>query len=191
MLSLHRLCALVQSSLVRVWLTAATQPQVSLLVGGPDWPTSVITGILRQNVVQMMLGTVPILGPVACTVISGGCLLRSSEGNPWTSLASLFMTLSAASLGGAFIAAMLQIDKIVKYRKADIDAIPDDEEVKVMDRAASIKEEAMASVSSYRARECSAWRVMATVRGWQHVFDLVFLLRDCIHLCCSIVLFSS
>lgn len=121
--------------------------QVFLLVGGPDWPTSVITGIMRQNVLQMMIGTLPIIGPVACTVISGGCLLRTSEGNPWTSLASLFMTLSAASLGGAAIAAMVEIDKVVKYRKAEIDAIPDDEEVKVMDQAASRKEEAMASVS--------------------------------------------
>merc|ERR1740129_2134093 len=34
--------------------------KVAVLVGGPDWPTSVTCGILKLNIPQMILGTCPV-----------------------------------------------------------------------------------------------------------------------------------
>eukprot|EP00976_Prorocentrum_cordatum_P069852 1179713-Prorocentrum_minimum.AAC.1 len=46
-----------------------TLPKVMILVGGPDWPTSVLTGILELNVFAMLLGSLPVmLLVVPCTV---------------------------------------------------------------------------------------------------------------------------
>ena len=33
--------------------------QVSILCGGPDWPTSVLAGILRLSLVECEIGTLP------------------------------------------------------------------------------------------------------------------------------------
>merc|ERR1740138_1609322 len=49
--------------------------KVVILCGGPDWPTSVLTGILRLNVFQMLLGTLPIIVLIVPCVLAGACLL--------------------------------------------------------------------------------------------------------------------
>ena len=41
-----------------------TYPLVVILVGGPDWPVSVMAGVLKQNVFKMLLGTTPIILPI-------------------------------------------------------------------------------------------------------------------------------
>ena len=35
-----------------------------ILVGGPDWPTSVLTGIIGCDLVPMIAGTVPVIVPL-------------------------------------------------------------------------------------------------------------------------------
>merc|ERR1719410_1490439 len=35
--------------------------KVAVLVGGPDWPTSVLTGILRLRLSEMLLGSLPLV----------------------------------------------------------------------------------------------------------------------------------
>lgn len=99
----------------------------------------------------MMLGTTPIIIPIALTVLAGGCLLRTNEGGIWVPLGSLFMTLSAASLGGSGIGAMLAVDDVINKRKAEIDAIPDDEEVKQRD---VIKEQQVFAIFLSAFRPC-------------------------------------
>ena len=50
-----------------------TVPKVCILVGGPDWPTSVTTGILRCSLVEMLTGTLPVLFLIApCTLAGRG-----------------------------------------------------------------------------------------------------------------------
>ena len=49
-------------------------PQV--LCGGPDWPTSVLTGILRLDVKQMILGSTPFLLLNTPTVMAGAFVLN-------------------------------------------------------------------------------------------------------------------
>jgi len=54
-------------------------PKVSVLVGGPDWPTSVLTGILDLPLCSMLYGTLPVVFLIAPCCISGGFLLRAAE----------------------------------------------------------------------------------------------------------------
>ena len=35
--------------------------KVMILIGGPDWPTSVLTGILNLSYVQMLIGSLPVI----------------------------------------------------------------------------------------------------------------------------------
>merc|ERR1719491_496992 len=46
-------------------------PKVSVLVGGPDWPTSVLCGILRLNLPSICFGTLPVLFVSAPCVVAG------------------------------------------------------------------------------------------------------------------------
>lgn len=71
--------------------------KVSVLVGGPDWPTSVTCGILRLNIPQMLLGTAPVFFVSSPCVLAGAFLARVvvGEDSIWSALASTF-TLGAA-----------------------------------------------------------------------------------------------
>lgn len=54
-------------------------PKVSILVGGPDWPTSVITGILDLPMWPMLLGTMPVMIIIAPCCVATGFLLCPEE----------------------------------------------------------------------------------------------------------------
>jgi len=45
--------------------------KVAILCGGPDWPTSVLTGILRLSVAKMLFGSLPVVFLVFPCVMSG------------------------------------------------------------------------------------------------------------------------
>jgi hypothetical protein len=57
-----------------------------ILLGGPDWPTSVLTGILRLSVPQCLLGSSPFIILNTPTVIGGALQLRRAEGDMWSTL---------------------------------------------------------------------------------------------------------
>jgi hypothetical protein len=70
--------------------------KVSILCGGPDWPTSVLAGILRCSLLQMLLGTTPIIFFVAPFALSGAFYLKRDEGEFWSRSANLMFTLTTA-----------------------------------------------------------------------------------------------
>ena len=45
--------------------------KIAILCGGPDWPTSVLTGILKLSVFKMLFGTIPVVFLVFPCVMSG------------------------------------------------------------------------------------------------------------------------
>lgn len=53
-----------------------TAGKVAILCGGPDWPTSVLTGLLRCDLLQMTMGTAPIIVLIAPTVLTGAFFLK-------------------------------------------------------------------------------------------------------------------
>merc|ERR1712039_668888 len=59
--------------------------KVCILVAGPDFPTSMLCGILKLNIPQMLLGTLPvILVSIIPQVLVGALLTRTSGSNMWS-----------------------------------------------------------------------------------------------------------
>jgi hypothetical protein len=53
--------------------------QVAVLVGGPDWPTAVLCGILGLSQIKILIGTTPVLIPIILCVLSGGSMVKQAE----------------------------------------------------------------------------------------------------------------
>eukprot|EP00438_Fugacium_kawagutii_P003378 Skav231010 [mRNA] locus=scaffold1196:71969:73096:+ [translate_table: standard] len=72
--------------------------KVAILVAGPDWPTSVLCGILRLNVPAMLLGTLPvILVSIIPQVLVGALLTYQDESSSGImGIISSSVTLAAA-----------------------------------------------------------------------------------------------
>ena len=51
--------------------------KVGILCGGPDWPTSVLTGLLKCDLKEMMLGTLPMILLIVPTVLTGAFFLKT------------------------------------------------------------------------------------------------------------------
>jgi hypothetical protein len=71
----------------------------AILIGAPDWPTSVLCGLLKCDWWQVQVGTSPIIVAIAPLVMSGAFYLQPEDEAIWPTLASLMMTLSAVILG--------------------------------------------------------------------------------------------
>jgi predicted membrane protein len=51
--------------------------KIGILCGGPDWPTSVLTGLLKCNLAEMMIGTLPMIFLIIPTVLTGAFFLKT------------------------------------------------------------------------------------------------------------------
>lgn len=58
-------------------------PEVAILCGGPDWPTSVLAGVLGLSVMQCELGTLPIIFFIVPCGLSGSLYLRMDKSDIW------------------------------------------------------------------------------------------------------------
>lgn len=56
-----------------------SRAKVAVLTGGPDWPTSVLTGILNLPLFSMLYGSLPVIFLIAPCCLSGGFLLRAAD----------------------------------------------------------------------------------------------------------------
>mmetsp|Transcript_117151 Transcript_117151/g.303942 ORF Transcript_117151/g.303942 Transcript_117151/m.303942 type:complete len:1030 (+) Transcript_117151:146-3235(+) len=69
--------------------------KVMILCGGPDWPTSVLAGILGISVFQCELGTCPIMLSIAPLSLSGSFYLRrTGYGEVWARLGNFMFILT-------------------------------------------------------------------------------------------------
>lgn len=57
--------------------------KVAILCGGPDWPTSVLAGVLGLSVMQCELGTLPIIFFIVPCGLSGSLYLRMDKSDIW------------------------------------------------------------------------------------------------------------
>jgi len=106
-----------------------TVNKVLVLCGGPDWPTSVTTGILKLNVFQMLLGTLPVAFLILPCVISGAFLLRVDEDPIWSSLSTLAIGISFVIQMGSMLAAAHAIESVASRETEKMGMIPIDDEV--------------------------------------------------------------
>jgi len=93
--------------------------KVAVLVGGPDWPTSVVTGILGLRLMPMLVGSIPVLLLILPCGFAAGFMLCSDK--PETTRckgAANFCLASAALLQGfaSFLAAYYTQDVMDSYQ---------------------------------------------------------------------------
>ena len=109
--------------------------KVAILLGGPDWPTSVITGILRLSRLQMQIGSLPILFLVAPTSMAGSMMLRANDGGIWPSVQSVTLAVAALVQLIALMSAMYFITDVADKHAEELAAEPADEEVLALEEA--------------------------------------------------------
>lgn len=80
--------------------------KVSILCGGPDWPTAVLCGILRLSLCQMLLGLTPMVFFTVPAAFAGAFLLRQKSADtaddlsvPLANLFAMIATLQSLALG--------------------------------------------------------------------------------------------
>jgi len=161
-------------------------PKVAILVGGPDWPTSVITGILRLRVGEMVLGTLPVIFLLAPTTLAGAFMLKASrsssssadalcretsfesldadDSSAWNSVADIGLLLTGLTQGLGLIAAAYYIEKTAVEARAEIDAMPYDEEVLEVDKAQARRKELTRAITHWDelSRPCRRALVLST-----------------------------
>jgi len=113
--------------------------KVCILVGGPDWPTSVCCGILRLNAASMLLGTTPVLVVIAAVTVAGASQLRRSEGGVWASVSSMTLGIASAVMFVTLVASAYFIEDTAEKYRDELEKLPRDEEVDALERR---KEEA-------------------------------------------------
>jgi len=115
--------------------------KVAILIGGPDWPTSVLCGIMRLSLLQIMLGTLPIVFLIFPTCLTGALMymasLQTDAGNaefPWAGPVSTLTASSTALVQfGSMIVAAYYLEQASDNRADEVNAIEDDKEVKEAD----------------------------------------------------------
>eukprot|EP00924_Labyrinthula_sp_SR-Ha-C_P013535 snap_masked-scaffold_5-processed-gene-5.19-mRNA-1 protein AED:1.00 eAED:1.00 QI:0/0/0/0/1/1/5/0/966 len=115
-------------------------PKIAILCGGPDWPTSVLTGLLKLSLPQMLIGTTPVILLVLPSTLAGAFLIygpndeiEEEEDQELTdrinNLRAIFLTSTIMVQGFFFVVALHYIMKTQIEQEKEIAAIPDDEDV--------------------------------------------------------------
>ena len=123
-----------------------------ILLGGPDWPTSVLTGILRLSVFQCLLGSSPFLILNTPTVIGGSLQLRRAEGDMWATLANVGFAMSALTQGSATSLCTYYIFDTADKRREELEAMPDDEEVKALEEKSAREAAFYAAATEWKTK---------------------------------------
>lgn len=94
-----------------------TWGKVMIACGGPDWPTSVLAGLVRVPLLQMLIATIPIIFFITPCTLTGCFYVKSTTDNILKSLYTLMVILSvgmsAAMNMGAIIA--MQSEMLLNY----------------------------------------------------------------------------
>eukprot|EP00462_Mataza_sp_D1_P007772 CAMPEP_0175124234 /NCGR_PEP_ID=MMETSP0087-20121206/2670_1 /TAXON_ID=136419 /ORGANISM="Unknown Unknown, Strain D1" /LENGTH=759 /DNA_ID=CAMNT_0016405983 /DNA_START=240 /DNA_END=2520 /DNA_ORIENTATION=- len=116
--------------------------KIAILCGGPDWPTSVLTGILRLNVLSMVLGSLPVVFLVSPCVFAAAFMIAPAEimgSSLKASLESLALLFAFFAQTGALVAAGYYTKKEVEAGAEEFKAYVPDMDVKKADVMASVK----------------------------------------------------
>jgi len=162
--------------------------KVAILIGGPDWPTSVLCGIMGLPLIPILVGTLPIILLILPTLLTGSFTymanLRIDETGqqefPW---AATMATVCAAVTGivqfGSMVVAAFFVERAVSTRTQELEALPIDQEVKDADD--KLEEQTKAYI------EVTQWHVVPTMAKF-----ILYLSLTCMIISCYLVqLFSD
>jgi len=113
--------------------------KATILTGGPDWPTSVFCGILRVNICQMMISTLPVGLLILPTVLAGTYFFLADRESRYATLATIFAMVAAFVQTGSMMTAAYFLDKAAADHKEEMEKMPYDEEVRQADEAAEVR----------------------------------------------------
>lgn len=113
-------------------------PKVTILIGGPDWPTSVLCGLMRLQLLPILIGTIPVIFLILPTLLTGSFTYMASltleDGTPEFPyagvLATVFAAITAIVQFGAMVIAAFYLEQTASAREEELAQIPIDEEVK-------------------------------------------------------------
>lgn len=148
----------INTPLIRGMKLALAEPglgaaKICILCGGPDWPTSVLCGIMGLNVIPVLIGTLPVAILIIPTVLAGSFTYMSSEeefGGWAGTAATICTTLAAMVLFGFCISAAYFVEQIISQRPDDLAALPYDEEVREADLASEKKSKIFKEISEWK-----------------------------------------
>lgn len=173
----------INSTMIRSMKLVLQRPgldlaKVAILVGGPDWPTSVLCGILGLPLWPILIGTIPVFALIVPTVLSGSFLYLGSLGGDMYSWCETMATIMAAATAGvqagSMLAAAYYLEKVAVEQADELAAMPFDEEV--------LRADAVAAAKIARYYELRQWAKL----NWCDKFILVFGV-SCMSLSCYIV----
>jgi hypothetical protein len=152
----------INSNIIRAMKLVLQQPgmgiaKVSILVGGPDWPTSVLCGIMDLSLLPVLFGTLPIVFLILPTLLTGSFMYMADStdglGNnefPWAgTMATVFTAVTAFVQFGSMVVAAYYLEKVMEEMKDELDSIPIDEEVRLADEKDEEHKKAYAEVSKW------------------------------------------
>ena len=113
----------------RTW----TKGKVATLVGGPDWPTSVMMGLMGMRLTPMLLGTMPVIFLVAPLSLTGSFMIMGDT-SPYPALINIAIALSGVTQVGAFVALLHYVEQHTQHHRDDMEQLPYDLEVLAHDQ---------------------------------------------------------
>lgn len=132
----------INSTVIKAMRLVLAQPgmgmdKVCLLVGGPDWPTSVLAGIMGLDLLPVLFGTLPVIILILPTVLTGSFTymagLKTEDGElefPSAAvLGTVFAAITAVVQFTAMILAAYYLEQTTSQRSDELDAIENDNEV--------------------------------------------------------------
>mmetsp|Transcript_135511 Transcript_135511/g.432496 ORF Transcript_135511/g.432496 Transcript_135511/m.432496 type:complete len:970 (-) Transcript_135511:418-3327(-) len=93
--------------------------KVAVLVGGPDWPTNCLCGVLRLSLWTCVWGTIPVITIIGACVMAGAFLagpkeiMTDTEKSMWSAVANTALVLSGVVQMVAGVIAMYYIQGVV------------------------------------------------------------------------------
>lgn len=151
----------INSNLIRSMRLILADPgisiaKVSILIGGPDWPTSVLCGLMNLDLVPILVGTLPVIFLIMPTMLTGSFTYMASLNDhgtplfPWAGVAAtIFAALTAIVQFGSMIVAAFFLEQTANLRQDEIAAIPIDEEVKVAEDKAEYGQKVYSDVTQW------------------------------------------
>jgi hypothetical protein len=98
-------------------------PKVAVLVGGPDWPTSVLCGILKLNCLKCVIGTMPVIFVAAPCVMVGSFLLKAeaeTSGGFWSAIAGTMLIVATLGQSGTMMIAGYYIAEVASAKTDEL-----------------------------------------------------------------------
>lgn len=154
--------------------------KIAILCGGPDWPTSVLCGILRVPLAEAMIGTAPVIVLyLGFTVLAGAFQLKiggvcdskdeavnnlslspppspppsplasTGTANYWEMWAAVVLGVAMVAMCCTSFAAVYFMENTIENKREEIDAYPDDEEVKAREQRLNERREVYADQTKW------------------------------------------